>query len=399
MSSKMRTYIKHIDIFAESGQVAGGALLLEDERIAGIYPRDRRDVEASADACIDGRGLTAIPGFIDTHVHGGGGHDINDCTVESIERTRDFYQQHGVTAFAPSYLALSIPQLEQGLEAVREARRHNAPGYTEILGAHLEGPFLNPQYRGSQPVEQIIPIDDDNVGICERYRDVIARTTIAPEYGNNVAYFPGIAALGIQISMGHSCATITQAREGMERGATSVTHLYNAMSQTHKEGPWRIGGLVEAGLTFDELYAETICDGYHLPNELLRIAYRCKGPDKMVIVSDACLCSGLPSGSVVRTAGMNFYVEDGISLNEARTSFASSTSPIDKMVRHLIFATKLPAADVVRMASATPARLMSIYGRKGSIAVGKDADINLVDAQFNIVRTFCKGTDARSSRA
>ena len=395
----MKTYINHIDIYTESGLIQGGSLLLEGERIAGVYAENRPGITATADRVIDGRGTTAIPGYIDVHVHGGDGHDVNDGTAESLRQTCDFYQQHGVTTIFPSYLALPLEEIATCLETLRGVQAENTPGKTEIAGAHLEGPFLNPQYRGSQPADQIIPIDDTNVGIYERYRDLIARTTIAPEYGHNMDYFPGIAALGIQISMGHSCATIRQAKEGWKKGATSVTHLYNAMSQTHKEGPYRIGGLVEAGLTFDGLYTETICDGYHLPNELLRIAFRCKGPDKMLIVSDACLCAGLPSGSVVQTAGMNFYVEDGISLNEARTSFASSTSPIDKMVRHLIFDTKLPAETVIRMASATPARMMGIFDRKGSIQVGKDADINLVDARFNVVRTFCKGIEARSGQA
>ncbi len=394
----MRTSIQHIDIFTETGWVRGGSLLIEDTRIAGIFPAGAPDDAKEADQVIDARGHFAIPGFIDTHVHGGGGHDINDGTVESILRTRDFYQQHGVTAIAPSWLALPLAEIRRGLESLREARRQNQPGQAEILPAHLEGPFLNPQYNGSQPKDQIVPIDDDNVQIYKEYRDLIARTTIAPEYGRNSDYFPQIAALGIQISMGHSCATIQQAREGMLKGATSVTHLYNAMSQTHKEGPYRIGGLVEAGLTFDDLYAEVICDGYHLPDELLRIAWKCKGADKLLIVSDACLCAGMPSGSVVRTAGVTFYVEDGISMNEAHTSFASSTSPIDRMVRHLIFDTKLPLDDVLRMSSATPAKLLGIYDRKGSIAVGKDADINLVDARFNVIRTFCKGSDSRSSR-
>ena len=394
----MSTYLKHIDIYTETGVIHSGALLLEGEKIAGVFTEHRPELEMEADRVIDGRGTTAVPGYIDIHVHGGGGHDLNDGTAEAVRQTRDFYQQHGVTTLFPSYLALSLPDLAVCLESLRIVRAENRPGKTEVARAHLEGPFLNPQYHGSQPVDQIIPIDDTNVGIFERYRDLIARTTIAPEYGHNVEYFPGIAALGIQISMGHSCATIHQAREGWKKGATSVTHLYNAMSQTHKEGPYRIGGLVEAGLTLDGLYAETICDGYHLPDELLHIAFRCKGPDRMVVVSDACLCAGLPSGSIVKTAGLTFYVEDGISLNEARTSFASSTSPIDRMVRHLIFDTKLPAEAVIRMASTTPARLMGISDRKGSIAVGKDADINLVDARFNAVRTFCKGIYSRSSR-
>lgn len=387
----MRTYIKNIDIYSESGLVRGGAMLFEDGRIAGIYREHRPDIECGSDETIDGKGAAAIPGYIDTHVHGGGGFDMNDGTEESLRGSQEFYRAHGVTTLFPTYMALPLADIVRALESLRSALRRQEPGLPGMPGAHLEGPFLNPAYNGVQAKDQIIPIDDQNVCIYEQYRDVIARTTIAPEHGNNMAYFPGIAALGIQISMGHSCAVIRQAEEGMKKGATSVTHLYNAMSQTHKEGPYRIGGMVEAGLTLDGLYAETICDGYHLPDELLRIAYRCKGPDKMLVVSDASLCAGLPSGSVVRTGGVSFYVEDGISMNEARTSFASSTSPMDKMVRYLIGHVGLPAEDVIRMSSATPAKLTGIYDRTGSIAEGKDADVNLVDAEFNILRTFCKG--------
>ena len=395
----MTTCIQDIDIYAETGLIHGGSLLLEGEKIARISKVRMQDSGLAVDEWIDGHGLAAVPGYIDTHVHGGGGFDINDGTADSILGTRDFYRRHGVTAFCPTYMALPLATIENGLKALRKILPGNIPGKTEILGAHLEGPFLNPAFNGSQAKDLIIPIDDDNVRIYETYRDVIARTTVAPEYGHNLDYFPGIVSLGIQLSMGHSQAVIRQAEEGMKRGATSVTHLYNAMSQTHKEGPHRIGGLVEAGLTLDGLYAEAICDGFHLPDELLRIAFRCKGPDRMLIVSDACLCAGMPSGTVVRTGGVTFHVEDGISMNETRTSFASSTTPLDGMVRHLIFHTGLPAEDVIRMAAATPARLLGLGDRKGTIAEGKDADIILVDAGFNIVKTFCKGIDARSGRA
>ena len=134
----MRTSIQHIDIFTETGWVRGGSLLIEDTRIAGIFPAGAPDDAKEADQVIDARGHFAIPGFIDTHVHGGGGHDINDGTVESILRTRDFYQQHGVTAIAPSWLALPLAEIRRGLESLREARRQNQPGQAEILPAHLD---------------------------------------------------------------------------------------------------------------------------------------------------------------------------------------------------------------------------------------------------------------------
>lgn len=385
----MKKYLKNLDIYTENGIVRGGSILLDGEKIAKVF--NTADAGVQADEVIDGKGLSAIPGYIDSHVHGGNGHDVGDGSLEAIYGMRDYYQEHGVTMIYPTFMTNELSIIKQGLESLRKAVKTNAPGKAEIAGSHIEGPFLNPQYKGCQADYLIIPLDDKNITMFEEYRDVIARATIAPEYGNNVEYFEGLAKLGIQISVGHSTATISQVAEAVKKGATSITHLYNAQSQTHKEGPYRIGGVTEAGLTFDELYCETICDGYHLPNELVKIAYRCKGVDKMLIVSDASLCSGMKSGTVVRTSGVNFYVDNGIAMNEARTSFASSTSPIDKMVRHLIFDTKLPAEDVVKMASATPAKLLGTYDRKGSIAEGKDADINFIDEGFNVVRTFCRG--------
>lgn len=388
-SNKMKKYLKNLTIYAEGEIIEKGSILIEDEKISKIYRE--ADARIEAEEIIDGKGNIAVPGYIDSHVHGGNGYDVGNGTIEDIYGMRDYYQQHGVTMIYPTFMTNELSIIENGLKALREAVKTNAPGKAEIAGSHIEGPFLNPQYKGCQAEYLIVPLDDKNIRIFEDYRDVIDRATIAPEYGHNIEYFEGLSKLGVQLSVGHSCATISQVEEAVKKGATSITHLYNAQSQTHKEGPYRIGGVVEAGLTIDSLYTEAICDGYHLPNELVRIAYKCKGPKKMLIVSDASLCSGMKCGSVIRTSGINFYVEDGIAMNEARTSFASSTSPIDKMVRHLIFDTKLPAADVVEMASTTPARLLGTIDRKGTITEGKDADINIVDKDFNVIRTFCKG--------
>jgi len=385
----MKTYIKHVDIYAENDFIKDGSILIDGEKIAGIY--NEPDKAVSAEKVIDGKGNIAVPGFIDAHVHGGDGFDIGDGTLEAIYGTRDFYQKHGVTTIFPTFMTNTLDIIEEGLKSLRTARATNAPGKAEIAPSHIEGPFLNPAYKGCQSDELIISLDDKNIKMFEEYRDVIARVTIAPEYGHNMEYFPTLKKLGIQISVGHSCATSAQVAEAAKQGATSITHLYNAQSSVHKEGPYRICGVVEEGLSNDDYYIEAICDGYHLPNELIKIAYKCKGPDKFVVVSDASLCAGMKSGSVVHTSGVDFFVEDGIAMNMARTSFASSTSPIDKMIRHLIFDVQLPVRDVVKMSSANAAKLLGIYDRKGSIAVGKDADINIVDSGFNILQTLCKG--------
>ena len=384
----MKTYIQNIDIYSDSGFVENGSLLIDDEKILEI---NTELTFKNSVKIIDGKGLIAIPGYIDSHCHGGGGFDCNDGNLKSVIGMRDFYAKHGVTLLFPSLAANDIPTTIRGLESIREAMKMNESGKTEIGGCHLEGPFLNKMYKGCQAEEHIIELTDEYLKLYDDYKDVISRTTIAPEVGRNVEYFPMLRDMGIQVSIGHSCATIKEIEYAVTKGATSVTHLYNAMSQTKKEGPFRIGGVVEAALTFDSLYAEIIADGYHLPNELLQIAYKCKSADKLMICSDANMAAGCKHGQIIQSCGMTYYIENGVAMNEERTSLASSISPIDTMVKHLVFNVKFPVADIVKMSSATNAKLLNLYDNKGSIKVGKDADINIVDKNFNIVMTLCKG--------
>lgn len=384
----MLTCITNIDIYTEHEVIRNGAIMIENGVITEIHSSPIQRKEA---VLIEGKNLMAIPGYIDTHCHGGGGFDCNDGTLESVIGMRDFYEQHGVTSLYPTLAANKIPATIKGLDAIRCAMQLNQPGHTRICGTHLEGPFLNKIYKGSQAEDAIIPLSDEHVQLYADYKDVIKRTTIAPEVEKNIEYFPAIRELGIQLSIGHSCAEYNEIIHASTQGATSVTHLYNAMSQTKKVGPHRIGGVLEAGLTLNTLYAEVIADGHHVPNELLLIAYRCKGADKLSVCSDANHAAGGVDGDVIHTCGVTFIIENGVSMNSERTSFASSITPIDQMVRHLIFETGIPAFDVVKMASTTTAKMMGIDDRKGSIAIGKEADINLVDAQFNVVNTFFKG--------
>ena len=380
--------ITNIKIYTEYEIIPNGSIIIENEKITEIHTTP---VSYKHATIVDGSNLSAVPGYIDTHCHGGGGFDCSDGTIRSVIGMRDFYGKHGVTTLYPTLGANAIPAAISGLEAIREAMQQNKAGHTEIRGCHLEGPFLNKAYKGCQTESHIIPLNDEYLQMYDTYKDVIKRTTIAPEVDRNVAYFSALNRMGIKVSVGHSCADIKGIEYAVSQGAIGVTHLYNAMSQTKKIGPYRIGGVLEAGLTLDDLYAEIIADGYHLPNELVQIAYRCKGADKLSVCSDANCAAGGIEGEIFYTCGTSFVVDRGVAMNIERTSFASSISPIDSMVRHLIFNVKLPVFDVVKMSSSTTAKMMGIDNCKGSISIGKDADINLVDNQFNVIKTFCKG--------
>jgi len=380
--------ITNVRIYTENEIIPHGTIVIENEKIIEIHSKSVSYKHATV---VDGANLSAIPGYIDTHCHGGAGFDCSEGTIQSVTGMRDFYGRHGVTSLYPTLGANAIPATITGLEAIRAAMLQNMAGHTEIHGCHLEGPFLNKAYKGCQTESHIIPLNDKYLQIYDTYKDVIKRTTIAPEVAQNVMYFPELSKMGIKVTIGHSCAEYKEIAYAVSQGAIGVTHLYNAMSQTKKVGPYRVGGVLEAGLTIDDLYAEIIADGYHLPNELIQIAWRCKGVDRLTVCSDANSAAGGIEGEIFHTCGTSFVVEQGVAMNIERTSFASSISPIDSMVRHLIFSVKLPAFDVVKMSGTTTAKMMGISDRKGSIAIGKDADINLVDNNFNVIRTYCKG--------
>ena len=387
----MKTYIKNIQIVLENELIENGAILIEGEKIIDIFLSSKDDQQA--DVVIDGKGQLAVPGYIDSHCHGGGGFDCNDSTIEAIEGVTEYYRSHGMTAYYPSLAADKMDRLIDGFDAIRAAMKANQAGKVEVLGTHLEGPFLNRVYKGSQAEENIIPITEEHIATLQKYKDVIKRITIAPEVDRNVDLFPKLVEMGMVITGGHSNATYSEAKEAAAKGMRGVTHLHNAMSQVKKVGPFRVPGLVEAGLNIDDLYAEIIADGNHVPDELIQIACRCKGTDKVFICSDANRATGAADG-IIHTCGQIFLIENGIALNSERTSLASSITPIDEMVRKLILNVKIPLLNVFKMASTNIAKMMRIDERKGSIAVGKDADINLLDSGYNVTRTFCKGVQS-----
>ncbi|MDR0661235.1 MAG: N-acetylglucosamine-6-phosphate deacetylase [Prevotellaceae bacterium] len=387
----MITYIKNIQIALENELIDNGAILFSGEGIADIHfaPKDNQ----KADIIVDGKGRLAVPGYIDSHCHGGGGFDCNDSTLEAIEGVTEFYRSHGMTSYYPSLAADEMGRLIAGFDAIRAAMSTNKSGKVEVLGTHLEGPFLNKIYKGSQAEENIIPITEEHIKTLEKYKDVIKRITIAPEVDRNVDLFPNLVEMGMVITGGHTNATYNEAMEATVKGMRGVTHLHNAMSQLKKAVPFSVPGMVEAGLNIDDLYAEIIADGNHVPDQLIQIAYRCKGTDKIFICSDANRATGAADG-IIHTCGQIFLIENGVALNSERTSLASSITPINEMVRKLILNVKIPLLDVFKMAATNVAKLMRIDSRKGSIAIGKDADINLLDSDYKVVRTFCKGVQS-----
>jgi N-acetylglucosamine-6-phosphate deacetylase len=284
-----------------------------------------------------------------------------------------------------------MPKLIKAFESIREATTKNKPGKIEVLGTHFESPFINPKYKGAQAAESLVDFTEENFEIVKKYQDIIRRITLAPEMLYNMKRIQQLAKMNIIISGGHSGANYSEVFQSKEEGMTALTHLYNAMSSVTKNGPFRVPGMLEAGLNEEGLYAEIIADRIHVPDQMINIACRCKGTDKICICSDANRGAGMKEGQTIFTCGQEVIIENGIAMLKDRSSLASSITAVDEMVRNLIHHVGIAPVDAVKMASTNPAKMMNIFSRKGSLEAGKEADINIVDEKFNVVLSFFRG--------
>jgi N-acetylglucosamine-6-phosphate deacetylase len=358
----------------------GTDVRIENGRITAV------GVGLSADGAerVDARGLLVMPGFIDTHLHGGLESDTMDADVASFRAISAHLASHGVTGWLPTTVACGAEELDRILDAVTRARDEGTDG-AQILGAHLESNFLAPKYKGAQPPEHLLPADDPALlAVIEKHRDVIRVVTLAPELPGADALIRRLVGWGITVSVGHTDATYDQVLAGVAAGATRVTHLCNAQRPFHHREP----GVVGAALVTDELTAEVIVDLVHVHPAGVQMAYRCKGPRGLMLVSDALRGAGLPPGNyelgghVTRLDGTVARLEDG--------TIAGSVITLEKAVRNAFEAADIPLVDAVAMASEVPAESLGLADR-GAIAPGLRADLALLDDQFVVRATMVDG--------
>lgn len=351
---------------------------LAGERIAAVGPRLERATEE-----LDARGLYVLPGLVDVHIHGAGGSE------HPAEMAR-FLPGTGVTAFLPT-LAASAPDDTLAFVASVADAEH-AEG-AEVLGSHLEGPFLAAERRGAQPPEHLRSPDLAEVDrILAAAGGTLQRVTLAPELPGAEAVVARLVQAGVQVSLGHSSCTYAEALQAAAWGATSVTHTYNAMAPFHHREP----GLVGAALTCERLMAELIADGVHVHPAAARALIASRGPAGVAVVSDALPPLGLPPGEYDWLGRR--IVTDGIVASLAGEAIAGSVTPMLQAVRNLV-SWGVPLEHAASMASAVPARLAGAANRKGRIAPGCDADLLLLDAQLELVQTYCRGRAKRGTMA
>ena len=363
-------------------QFIPAAIDMNDGKITGVFPYGTKEVD------VDYGCKRIVPGFIDIHCHGAFGFDTNDANEEGLRAWTKGIVTEGTTAF----LATTITQSEEVLTgAVANVAKVMEEGYegAEILGIHFEGPYLDMVYKGAQPEQHIVK---GTIEQFERYQKAakgnIKYITMATETDDDFELTQYLADNGVVVSIGHSAATYEQAVFAWANGAKSMTHVYNGMTPFNH----RKNGLVGASFRLRTMYGEVICDGNHSTTAALNNFFMSKGPDYSIMVSDALMAKGSPAGSKFIFGGNEIEIyEDGSAHLTKTGGLAGSTLRLNDGLRILVEEAMVPFNYAINACTINPAKCLGIDDRKGSIMVGKDADIVVLDTDYSVIQTYCKG--------
>ena len=366
-----------------------GWLLVEEGKIL----RYGDGIPAEAEETIDCGGKCLAPGFIDVHCHGGGGGSFGKPELEEHVKALKMHLSHGTTAMTPTTATASVEEMKQFAAIKAEIdKRSDLPHH---LGYFMEGPFTQPHpdmKMGNDKAPELHPEMYED--LLQAAKGVVNRWMTAPELVGGMEFGRALRKAGITGCMGHSDATFAQVEEAMRNGYSCAVHLYSVMSTVTRDNGFRRGGLVEAGLLLDDLDVEIICDGCHLPPELIRLAVKCKGYDKLMLVSDCGPLGGYPEGEYEVDFGpmkLKVFVEDGVCKPPARNCFLGSIATGDRLVRTVYKQAGVPLWAAVRMATKTPARHCGYAGIKGEITVGADADLVCFDDDIQVSAVYLMG--------
>lgn len=335
---------------------------------------------------LDLNGQIVVPGFIDQHIHGSIGLDFMDANPESNKIIAKYLPKLGVTSFLATTLTASFEETEKAISAINTAFESDVESAAECIGIHLEGPFLNKEKKGAHSEKWLI---DPEISLIMKCIDLskipIKMVTYAPELDEKFIFTKYLVSNKIVASIGHSLATYGIVKEAVANGASCITHCYNAMRPLSA----RDGGVLGAALEIDFLYAEIIADLIHVSEENIRLFHRCKPKAKRILVSDAMRARGVPPGNFM--LGSLEAVSNGTSVTLKNGALAGSLlKPLDAL-RNYTQVTSSDLEEAINALTENPAKLLGIYERKGSIEIGKDADFVIIDKDFNLVETFCKG--------
>ena len=384
--------IHNCRIVTETRMIEDGALLICDgviEQVMDATGACAVGIIGDGVRKLDAQGLYAAPGFIDAHVHGGGGFDFMCGDAESVRRACRTHLEHGTTSLMATVSTADNAAFMRAMAAIEQARADTP----QIAGIHIEGPYFAMAQRGAQSPRYIRDPDPaEYKAIAERFA-CIRRWSAAPELPGALEMARYMTARGIRMSIGHSDALFEQVLPAYEAGFDCVTHLYSCVSTVRRINAFRHAGIVEAAYLLDGMTVELIADGCHLPASLLQLAHKIKGPDRIMLVTDGISAAGLEGvdGEIFsQTCDSMIVIEDGVAKLPDRSAFAGSVATTDRLVRTMMKLGGASVVDAVRMATATPARYLGLRDR-GVLVAGRRADIVLFDDDVNIKHVLLGG--------
>lgn len=377
-------------VIMPGGILPKGTVLIEEGRIVAVEEGEMDFADATP---VDAGGQYISPGFIDIHVHGGGGYDFMDGTTEAFLQVAAIHAKHGTTAMLPTTLTSEKEDLLATLDAYDAANCINHMGAV-FIGMHLEGPYFAMSQRGAQDPKYIRnPDPAEYREILEKYPSV-KRWSAAPELKGAIEFGKYLRSKNVVAAMAHTDAVYEEALEAFHNGYSLATHFYSAMSGVTRRNAFRYAGVVETAYLLDEMDVEIIADGVHLPEPLLQLVVKIKGKDRIALITDAMRAAGTEVTESILGGiknGLPVLVEDGVAKLPDRTAFAGSIATTDRLVRTMMDMAGCSLSDTISMITETPARIMGIQNIKGSLRKGMDADVLIFDERIGIQMTMIKG--------
>jgi N-acetylglucosamine-6-phosphate deacetylase len=373
-----------------NGTVEKGTVICSGEKIVDV---SKGNVEVPGAAEIDAKGNYVSPGFIDIHVHGGGGYDFMDGSVAAFLNIARAHARHGTTSMVPTSLSSSKEGILQMLSLYSKAQGKNAEG-AQFLGVHLEGPYFAMNQRGAQDPRHIRNPQPREYKEILSKTNTIKRWSAAPELPGAGQFGKYLKSKGVIAAIAHSDAIYEEVIQAIENGYSLITHLYSGMSGVTRRKGFRYAGVIESALLIDELDVEVIADGVHLPPPLLKLVYKIKGSERISLITDSMRAAGTTKRESIlgsRKNGLKVIVEDGVAKLPDRSAFAGSVATSNQLVRNMVQLADVPLQEAVKMITSTPARIMQVSQFKGVLKKGFDADIVVFDKNINIQATIVGG--------
>ncbi|MCO7125672.1 N-acetylglucosamine-6-phosphate deacetylase [Sporolactobacillus shoreicorticis] len=382
----MTTKIEGCSIYSKNEWLEKSSLLIDKDKIISIGTSESLTVDQTLQFPST---YKCLPGMIDMHIHGANGADTMDATPEALSTIAAALAKEGTTSFLATTITQSVPLIEKALVNAGETIGHQKPGEAEIIGIHLEGPFINKEKTGAQPEAYILEPDSD---LFDHWQNLcgnrIKEVTMAPEVKGGLDFIRHLKKQKVIASIGHTNGVDEDVIRAIDAGATQVTHLYNGMRGMHHREPGILGG----ALLHHDLYTELICDGHHVCQGMVNLAYKLKGSDRMILITDSMRAKCLNKG-VYDLGGQDVFVDNGLALLKDGT-IAGSVLKMKDSLRNILAFTDATLSDVVQMGAINPALQCGVFDRKGSIENGKDADLIILNEQNELVLTICRGTIA-----